>query len=156
MKVLGLDPGTHLGFAIWDTQRWDFDEIRTLKVHELFWEFEAWRNDGMRPDLVMMEDARRARVGRGAKTFGDVNRLQGVGSVKRDCVILADYFEAIGQPVAMSAPLRKGTKWTAEEFQQRTRWRKSTNEHGRDAAVRVWQLNDSAVAAMIQAWKARR
>ncbi len=151
MQVIGLDPGTVTGFALWRVDWWKFERIQSYQLHQVLFALAA-----APPALVMFEDARRSIVGKKSKTYGDVKRLQGVGSVKRDCAILQEFLDDTGIPYSMAAPLSGGTKWPADYFERVTGWSKQTNEHARDAAVRVWQLNEPMVVGMIRHWEQMR
>ena len=61
-------------------------------------------------------------------------KLQGVGSVKRDATLRDDYLKDLGVPYEMVPPRYNVTKRTSDIFKRYTGWTKPTNEHGRDAA----------------------
>ena len=81
--VIGLDPGVQTGVAIWSVTDKKFLNIVTAKVHVAGKMVEAIK---ARKILVRFEDARLR------KWFGNSGRekLQGAGSVKRDCKMWED------------------------------------------------------------------
>ena len=78
-------------------------------------------------------DKRQARSGAGIR--------EGVGSVKRDCGIWHEFLADLGVPFMPVKPEAHSTKWTAEHFARVTGWTKRTNNHGRDAAVLVYETH---------------
>lgn len=158
MIVVGIDPGTDTGIAVWRVRTPRFDTIASMQAHRahamvltLFREcVDAGFNDN--PLLVMFEDARK----RGAAPGQSARRAQGAGSVKRDCVIWQELCEDHGIPYIAGAPIAGATKWSAEYFASQTGWTGSTNEHARDAATRVWQLTEPQVTARLREWQQRR
>lgn len=155
MLVIGLDPGVDTGYAIWSVPAARLTVVESMKIHVALERVRgAWVSVDHRPEalLVMFEDARKRRW------FGKKGResLQGAGSVKRDCTIWQDFLNDLGVPYVATPPLAGATKWTAEHFARTTGWPGRTNEHSRDAACRVFQLNEPQVRAMIREWEQRR
>jgi hypothetical protein len=158
--VIGIDPGTVTGLGTWDANSRQLltvtslsalaamDRVRTIDQ-------ELREEQGPRP-LVILEDARKSRMGRGGATYGQVRRLQGVGSVKRDSALWVQFLEANAIPYALFAPRRSLTKWPAPYFRQVTGWTKPTNGHARDAACLVFGLNPSQASAMLIEWQQRQ
>ena len=74
------------------------------------------------------------------KWFGktDRERLQGVGSVKRDSSIWEEFCDYYSIEYMLIAPKNNRTKTTAAEFKKMTGWEGRTSEHSRDAAMLVW------------------
>ena len=81
---------------------------------------------------VVVEDARKRKwFGKDAQA-----KMQGAGSIKRDCKIWEDFLIDLGVTVMMVHPLRGGTKLSPETFQQITGIEtKKTQGHARDAAM---------------------
>ncbi|MEG0499519.1 MAG: hypothetical protein RR550_00175 [Rikenellaceae bacterium] len=131
---IGIDTGTNTGLAQWDCTIKQLTVVRTLKIHEalsLVKDLHTLHGDSL---FVRFEDARLrkwfAKAGR--------EKLQGAGSIKRDCVIwqefLTDnriYFEAV-------APRDNMTKLPSDVFKKMTGWKGKTSEHSRDAAMLVF------------------
>ena len=135
MIYIGIDPGTHTGVAIWDNKQQDFVELETLPIHQALIKVMMWR-DRVGHDLqVVFEDARqRTWFGRDKNTNA---KLQGAGSIKRDCSIWEDFLTDYEIPFRAVPPQKGCTKWTEEYFKMVTGWKGKTSNHSRDAAVLV-------------------
>lgn len=130
MIVIGIDPGATTGVAIWDTDTQRLREVASMPIHTALWLVDGESRAGVLK-MVIFEDAR-LRI-----WFGKAGRekLQGAGSIKRDCQIWADFLLGEGIPHKAVKPAAGATKWTAERFAKVTGWTKRTNEHARDAAL---------------------
>lgn len=106
---IGIDPGTHTGVAVWD-------------------------KTSRRLEVVFIEDARKRTW------FGNAGRakLQGAGSIKRDCAIWETFCEELGIECRKIAPKHNTTKLTASQFKVLTNWQGRTSDHARDAAMLVF------------------
>lgn len=131
---IGIDVGINTGVAVWDKSEKRFVEIQTtsiLKAMEIVKKYE-------KSDIVQvrLEDARKR------KWFGDSGRerLQGAGSVKRDCVIWEEFLNDRKIPYMLIAPKNNSTKLSAESFKKITGYSGRTNEHTRDAAMLVFGI----------------
>ena len=135
MICIGIDPGTHTGVAVWDTRLGRFLNLETLPIHQALVVVLMWRNRVGHDDLqVVFEDARqRTWYGK-----GDTNaKLQGAGSVKRDCSIWEDFCKDYGIPYWAKPPVKGATKVSADYFKMVSHWQGRTSEHSRDAAMLV-------------------
>ena len=132
--IIGIDPGTHTGLAVWNTKEQRFEEIDTVKIHEAMDEVTYWQTYGFYGILVRFEDARLR------KWFGKNSneKQQGAGSIKRDCAIWEDFLRDSVIDFQLVAPKDVKTKMTAAAFRNLTGWKGVTNEHGRDAAMLVF------------------
>ena len=137
---IGIDVGTHTGLAVWDGDR--FTIIETLPIHaallrvkELFDRY-SFNGNGV---TVYFEDARQRTWFPKMTAAKDRARLQGAGSVKRDSTIWEDALTDWGIPFVAVAPKNNMTKMTAQYFARLTGWQGRTSEHGRDAAMLVFQ-----------------
>ena len=137
--LVGLDPGTHTGLAVWNGSA--FTEVTSLPLHAALLRVKelndrlGFKGNGL---TVVFEDARLRKWYGTATARQDRARLQGAGSVKRDCAIWEEALKDWGIPFAKVAPKNNYTKMTAEAFARLTGWTERTNEHGRDAAMLVW------------------
>lgn len=138
--LIGIDPGTHTGLAVWSkTERrlWMVDTMTITQamktVEEYVCDFDA---DGAHRNevVVFFEDARKR------SWFGHTSRerLQGAGSVKRDCAIWETFCEELGVEYRKVAPKHNTTKLTASQFKVLTGWQGRTSDHARDAAMLVF------------------
>ena len=141
MICIGIDPGTHTGVAVWDSREGKFLSLETLPIHRAlekvkemshpFWHMDRLYHDDIQ---VVFEDARqRTWYGK-----GDTNaKLQGAGSVKRDCSIWEDFCKDYGIPYWAKPPVKGATKVSAEYFKMISHYTGRTSEHSRDAAMLV-------------------
>ena len=141
MICIGIDPGTHTGVAVWDTGEGKFLSLETLPIHRAlekvkemthpFWHMDKLYHEDIQ---VVFEDARqRTWYGK-----GDTNaKLQGAGSVKRDCSIWEDFCKDYGIPYWAKPPVKGATKVSADYFKMVSHWTGRTSEHSRDAAMLV-------------------
>lgn len=141
MICIGIDPGTHTGVAVWDSRERKFISLDTLSLHRalelvLSWCHPHWEGDRLYNEKVQVvfEDARqRTWYGK-----GDTNaKLQGAGSVKRDCSIWEDFCKDYDIPYWAKPPVKGATKVSAEYFKMVSHYTGRTSEHSRDAAMLV-------------------
>lgn len=134
MIYIGIDPGTHTGFAVWDDYKQEFVTLLTLPIHKAI---DKVRDLSQEHRVkVIFEDARQRRWFGMEK--GSTAKLQGAGSVKRDCSIWEDFLTDNDIPFQAVHPMKGGTKLTTERFKLITGWRGVTSEHSRDAAMLVF------------------
>ena len=139
MTVIGIDPGMHTGLAVWDTTSRQFLDIRCSGiVAAMDYLDDLASNKGI--GLVVFEDARqRTWIPREKDIRQLKGRAMGAGSVKRDCSIWEDWCSARGIQFIASRPKTGMTKLTDAYFRGITGYDRRTNEHGRDAAMLVFQ-----------------
>ena len=136
---IGIDTGTHTGLAVWNSKERKLEQIKTVKIHiamDIVRAFIAISKTGVADNYVFIrvEDARQR------KWFGKNSnaKLQGAGSVKRDCTIWEDFLTDLGAKFEMVNPANNKTKLNAEQFKRITKYSGQTNEHNRDAAMLVY------------------
>ena len=139
MIVVGIDPGIHTGLAVWDTSSRQFLEIRTVGIvaaMEYLSEIRQDRGIG----LLVFEDARQRTWIPREKDIRQVKgRAMGAGSVKRDCSIWEEWCKAKGIQFIATRPKTGLTKLNDAYFRGLTGYDRRTNDHGRDAAMLVFQ-----------------
>ncbi len=142
-KVLyiGIDPGTTTGLALWPKK--DFGSLKLMSgplieiyqkiLRHPFWVGHVHESKEI---LIRIEDARLR------KWYGKQSsaKLQGAGSIKRDCAIWEEICNHHGWNYEMVHPIKGGTKWPAKIFNNITGYRGRSNEHERDAAMLVYGL----------------
>ena len=127
---IGIDAGVSTGIAIWDADKKKFECIGSMMIHKAMEAILLYS-----PNVkVFVEDARQR------KWFGKSGRekLQGAGSVKRDCKIWEDFLTDRNIDFEMVAPKNNKTKMDSSTFKKVTGWQHQTNVHGRDAAMLVF------------------
>lgn len=134
--IVGIDPGVNTGFAVWSPAAKAFTEVASFSAAEAMLRLQMMRANGV-VKLVVFEDAR-LRTWFGTK---GKESLQGAGSIKRDCAILADWLALLDVPAKPMSPKAKGAKVDAARFAKLTGWQHRTNEHARDAAMLVWGMS---------------
>jgi hypothetical protein len=128
--VIGIDPGVNSGFALWDCKAKKLVSLRTNKIHYAMNSVTVLCNKSSSNVLVRVEDARKR------KWFGKNSdaKMQGAGSVKRDCTIWEDFLTDLGVDFEMVDPKNNKTKWSADVFKKVTKYDGRTSQHSRDAA----------------------
>ena len=135
MILIGIDTGVKTGFAhSIDGVLQDISTETILSAQERVLDI---RNEAAQSDvklIVCIEDVRkRSCVDR---SIGR-ERMQGVGSVKRDCGIWQEFCERHGLRHILVAPANVDTKRKAKDFEMITGWTSRTSEHGRDAGMMI-------------------
>lgn len=137
MLRIGIDPGRHTGFAVWDSSKQEFAELSTLMIHEAL--MRVYQLSQENEICVIFEDARQRKFLPREKSVSEYRgKLMGAGSVKRDCVIWEEFLSQLGVPFTMKAPAKGATKWDNNIFQAITGWKGRTSNHARDAALLVF------------------
>lgn len=133
--IAGIDPGTKTGLAIWNCSKQEFQLVDTWKIIEAMDLLKKMIRI-KHLDEIRFEDARLRTW------FGNSGRekLQGVGSIKRDSAIWQEFCEYYKIPFQAVKPVTGQTKWNAEYFKRVTGWNNRTSEHARDAAVLVYGM----------------
>lgn len=137
---IGIDPGVNTGFAVWNKTEQKLDMVDTMTITQAMNTVEDFNGvldeetDTEYKVVVCMEDARLRNW------FGNAGRekLQGAGSVKRDCAIWETFCEENSIELRKIAPKNNYTKLSAEQFRKLTGWKGRTSEHARDAACLVF------------------
>ena len=136
MLWIGIDPGTKTGLAVWDDRGKALVELETLMIHDALLKVESISKESQGNVFVIFEDARqRTWFGKDKNTNA---KLQGAGSIKRDCAIWDDFLTDYGIPFRAVPPQKGGTKWDERYFKMVTGWKGKTSNHARDAAVLVF------------------
>lgn len=134
MILIGIDAGVNTGFA--KSYDGKLVEVKTYPIIQAMRvaAFTIGQAKRYGHDLtIYIEDARKRKWVTGGR-----EKLQGVGSVKRDCGIWEEFCIYYDVDFELVAPKNNRTKMTAEQFKKLTGWQHRTNEHGRDAAMLIW------------------
>lgn len=132
--AIGIDPGTNTGIAVWNKQDKAFTQVACTKIHNAMQIVQYWADIVLTSGLIVrLEDARQhIWFGEDAR-----KRIQGAGSIKRDCSIWQDFLEEKGIPYELVPPKENTTKVTAVYFNRVSGWQGKTNNHARDAGMLV-------------------
>lgn len=135
MIYIGIDTGVHTGFAVWHSDTKYLAEVSTYTITQAMEHVKMIADvRGHENVRLYIEDARKR------SWFGNAGRekLQGAGSVKRDCSIWEDWCKEQDIECVMVPPKHNRTKLPASQFRVLTKWTGRTTEHGRDAAMMVF------------------
>lgn len=135
MLYIGIDAGTNTGVAVWDDKQRKLLSVESMQLHKALEKVEYLHLTVK--ICVIIEDAR-LRTWYGNDWKQSKQKLQGVGSVKRDCAIWEEFCKDKKIEYYMQHPRYNVTKLTAEAFQIVTGYKGRTNEHARDAAMLVF------------------
>ena len=135
--IVGLDPGVHTGFAIWSIREKCLKDVQSTTITQAMSMVKLMHEVGSLHSVIF-EDAR-MRTWFGTK---GKEALQGAGSIKRDCQIIAGFLGELGIPYKAMSPKDKGAKLGADLFAKLTGWTGRTNEHGRDAAMLIFRSRE--------------
>lgn len=128
--VIGIDPGTHTGLAVYDTEEGKLIEVSTLKIFDAFIRIYFYRIFG--DILLRVENPNTWKPFRQKDHY---SKIQGAGSIKRDFAIwksFADENHIDFEGVSLQSTLKK---LNATTFKQLTKWEGKTSTHARDAAM---------------------
>lgn len=129
---IGIDCGVKTGFAV--AVDGELRHVSTETITKAMTLLNNWRNDPLVGGfIVYIEDARKRTWVTGGR-----EKLQGVGSVKRDCGIWEQFCIEQGIRYELVHPKNNSTKLSAEQFKKITGWTGRTSEHGRDAAMLIF------------------
>lgn len=128
---IGIDTGVNTGFAIYCPKDKQLKEVFTTQLHRAILRlYHLKDNFNLK---VRIEDARMRKWVSGGR-----EKLQGVGSVKRDAKVLEEFCKDMGIQFELVAPKNNKTKLTSAEFARLTKWSGSTSSHARDAAMLIF------------------
>jgi hypothetical protein len=135
--IVGIDPGTMTGIAVWNRRESRFVSINTVWIHRAMNMILSLANELDPGDLgVRFEDARTRKFFKGENM---AQKQQGAGSIKRDCNIWQDFLEDNCIPLDTVTAGKIKTKYSAAEFEKITGWKWRTSTHARDAAMLVFK-----------------
>ncbi len=141
MYYVGIDTGTHTGYAVWDNRKREFVTIEELPIWQALKRVVELRKQAEEEGTtvrIRVEDARLRKWYKPMSREEERKKLQGVGMVKRDCNIWEGFLEEYKFEFQMVAPKDNATKLSQEQFKAITGYKKQTNEHKRDAAMLVF------------------
>lgn len=142
--VIGIDPGTTTGLAIYNrpTKAIHLLTSGTLLEMQYILMAHPW-TERTKAGLVFMriEDSRlRTWIPFEETETAERGRREGAGYVKAHCAIWEDFCKIWGIPYELVAPKRNKTKVDAAWFKRVTGWKGRTNGHERDSCMLVYGL----------------
>jgi len=138
--IAALDPGVKTGLAIWHVNEQCFSRVGTFRsINARVFLRDRWKEKSLTE--IWFEDARLRTWFPETKNSPEaIKKLQGVGSIKRDCAIWQEFCEYYQIPYRAIKPAAGQTKWSVEYFQRVTGWMGRTSPHARDAAALVYGI----------------
>jgi len=145
---IGIDTGTHTGFAVWDNKGKIFLELKSYSIIEAIERFNFYNFNGdYKIKTVRIEDVRQNkpifsyRLADSKSVRYSLSIAQRVGMVKRDCAIWEELMKNSGVNFQMVRPTKTTmTKLNSQTFKNITKYQERTNEHTRDAGMLVFGL----------------
>lgn len=133
--AVGIDPGINTGMAIYNRQSKKIEKIfPALTMGDAQEQLLAIMKEN--PDLlVVLEDARKKVV---PKKFRKPERAYGAGHVRAMCYMWEDWLTRNGFTFMLVTPLR--AKLSKCDLEKYTGYSGLTSQHGRDAAMLVFQI----------------
>lgn len=110
MIHIGIDTGTHTGFAVWDSEKRQLLEIATLTITQAMERVLIYRNIALETGHEIELTLRMPDCGNGTAIRGR-EKLQGAGAVKRDAHIWEDWCWENEINYRMVAPKDNITNW---------------------------------------------
>ena len=132
--AVGIDPGMHNGFAIYDRQLAVITHCNSMPLHVLFDTLKAWKIN----DIEVFIENPNTWVGFKGKKGNDA-RLQGAGAVKQTYRHIVEFLEDYGIPYTPTKLQGNLKKVSRDYFAKVTGYKDRTNEHARDAAMIVFK-----------------
>lgn len=139
MILIGIDTGVKTGFAY--SVNGDIQNIATetiLSAQERVLKISRRADQDGNTCIVCIEDVRQRKWV--APNIGS-ERLQGIGSVKRDCSIWQEFCEHHNLRHLLIPPANIKTKVKAAYFKSVTGYQGRTSEHGRDAGMMIYKYH---------------
>lgn len=139
---IGIDPGDHTGFAVWNSTSGKLLEVRTLQLWFALEEVRRWHYTCLAQQTelyVLFEDARLRKWFEKEKNASEYRgKLMGAGAAKRDAKIWEQFLTAQHITFRAIKPAPGRTKWKEDYWKHITGWQGRTSEHARDASLLVW------------------
>ena len=133
--AIGIDTGVHTGFAVWDIEKQELVECKTLQIDEAMERISTIKAYSYYNNfIVVIEDARLRKFFKGENIAA---KQQGAGSIKRDAKIWEDYLKRLNIDFKLVNPTSRKTKITSEYFKKISKFDGRTSNHARDAAMLV-------------------
>jgi len=138
--IIGIDPGTKTGVAIFKPLFKSFNYINTLKIHEAIVLIADFVEDHPHAKIIVrIEDARTWKPFSKNRRESDAKKM-GAGSIRRDCAIWEDFLADIKKEfpnvdyefVNLQSNVKK---LSADTFKRITGYEGKTTEHSRDAGI---------------------
>lgn len=147
--AIGVDPGDHTGFAVFDRQEKKLVEVLTLDFWRTYWHvvnsyqpgdcriyIEFTKHLKIHKRHYAAAKAVEQRSGKGGR--GTLMKIiRDAGGVIRESELLIQGLRLAGYHVEEAGVADKNT-WTEGFFKQVTKWQPTVSQHARDAVCLCW------------------
>jgi hypothetical protein len=133
--AIGIDPGIECGFAIFDRVEKKLIACKSMELWELFESLQQWKDNGIQ---VYIENPSTWLKFRKTTDKEAAQALQGAGAVKQSFKHITQYLDhlcIVYVTTKLQGTLKKVGK---DKFALYTKWKGNSNQHGRDAALMVF------------------
>lgn len=138
--IIGIDPGTHTGLAVWDSPHKCLVAVLTMPLHRaLRYISTHYLLHPRMPLLIRCENPNTWKPYKGTNLKESNAKLQGAGSIKRDFNIWEEFardYRIDFQGVSLRSAVKK---LDPQPFTKLTGWSGRTSVHARDAAMLCFQ-----------------
>jgi hypothetical protein len=141
MRIIGIDPGTHTGVAIYENGI--LQQLQTIAP----WDFKCDVLEILKPDLVVLEDStEQSHVFTAGKGAVGLKIARNIGEIDAWCKLIKAECGNAGIAYHAISPKNKGAKMAAAAFNLLSGWDGSSNQHERDAACVAWPYRSARKA----------
>jgi len=135
VRILGLDPGSRTGLAVWDRTDQKLLDIRTVAKAKAFDEaLRLAREHAV--DIILVEQNKDTVYNRPGQNPRAMLRIaKNVGQNIAFAEDLARRLRAEGFTVELVPPIRRGTKWSRETWEAHMGYSGRSSSHSRDASI---------------------
>lgn len=139
MTILGIDPGSQTGIAIFRAGK--LDELLTIQPHVLIECIQAHK-----PSRVIFEDSRLTSFmfTQAKSRAAALKMARNVGEIDAWARLITAVCGDLNIAVHGISPKDKGPKLNAVQFAKVTGWLAPSNQHVRDAAMVAWAYRRAA------------
>jgi hypothetical protein len=135
--IIGIDPGIVCGVASKITSDEKFVRVESMKLHQLFSQFDQWILDKFHIEVYIENPNTWVPFKNVSREVMEMKRA-GAGAVKQTYKHIIEFLEDNSIPYHPTRLQGNYKKVTAKWFKQQTGWGKPTNEHGRDAGMLIF------------------
>lgn len=136
---IGIDAGVHNGWAVWDSRKHDFIELKTLDFWPLIDEIEKLEGSDV---VVYVEDPQQNKpvfYRKGTNSKMKQKIAQNVGGNKAYAQLIIRYLQIANIKHFCVRPSKSTmTKLNADQFQRLTGYSGRCSQHARDSACLVF------------------
>jgi D-alanine-D-alanine ligase-like ATP-grasp enzyme len=133
MILIGIDPGVNNGFAVYNPHTKKLIQVAALKTWEVLKRLSVERTEEY---TVYIKDPTTWKPFKGSRNQS--SKLKGAGSVTARFKAIQEFMDDHNIKYVCVPIQGNAKKMDAQLFKKVTGWEGQTNEHGRDAALLVF------------------